>query len=93
MADAALGAKTGVPLHDGGHQLVGVEAALHQRLRLSLRDELYGLGGGRVAVRGLDELGAAEIELELIGNRGDLLLGADENRPDQPELRSLERAR
>ena len=38
------------------HQLVGVQAALHQRLGLALAHQLHRLGGGRLAVRRVDDL-------------------------------------
>jgi len=51
VADAALGAQARVVRHDCAHELVGVQAALHERLYLVLRHELHGARGGGVAVR------------------------------------------
>jgi hypothetical protein len=39
MADPALGADAAFPGDDGAHELVGVEAALHQGFDLACRDQ------------------------------------------------------
>ena len=58
MADAPRGADAGVARDHRAHQLVGVKAALHQRLGAARRDQLDRLGGGIVAVLGIDDLEA-----------------------------------
>jgi hypothetical protein len=45
MTDAPFGPQPGFPLHHGAHQLVGVEAALHERLGLAFADQAYCVGG------------------------------------------------
>ena len=62
VADAPRGAQAGVALDHGGHQLVGVQAALHQRLGLALAHQLHRRRGGRLAVRRIDDLHAGEID-------------------------------
>ena len=59
MADAAGGADAGVARHDGAHQLVGMQAALHQGFGPSGAHQLDGLGGRVVAVLGVDQLEGA----------------------------------
>ena len=49
------------------HQLVGVQAALHQQFALGLVNELDGLGGGCLAVRRVDDLEAADVDAVLGG--------------------------
>ena len=65
MADPPLGAEPGRRDGDLAHQLVGVQAALHQELAPALADQRDGLGGGGVAVRRVDDLAAGEIEAVL----------------------------
>ncbi len=55
VADPPGGANAGFARHHGAHQLVRVQAALHQGLCLPLPDELDGLGPGIMAVRGFLE--------------------------------------
>ena len=55
VADASRRAQAGVAPDDRAHQLVGVKAALHQRLRLALAHQLDRLVGGRLAVRRVDD--------------------------------------
>ena len=50
------------PVADGGdgpHQLVGMQAALHQELALACADQLHGLRRRRLAMRRIDDLEAA----------------------------------
>ena len=51
VADPPLGAQAGGRRRDLAHQLVGVQAALHQQLALALADQRDGLRRGGVAVR------------------------------------------
>ena len=51
VADAPDGAHAALAADDRGHQLVGVQAALHQRRHLAGAHHLHGAGGGGVAVR------------------------------------------
>ena len=62
MADAPGGAQAGVARDDRAHELVGVQAALHQRLGPAFADQRDGLGGGVMAVLGVDDLEAADVE-------------------------------
>ena len=78
--------------HHLGHQLVGVEAALHQRLGLACPHELDRSRRRGVAVRRVDQLVARDVELELLRHGLDLRLRSDEDGLDQPELRGVDRA-
>ena len=89
VADAPAGAQPGLALRDLGQQLVRVQAALHEELRLALAHERDGLLGRRLAVRRVDDLDAAEVE-RFLGDRGDLAFGTDQDRHDQSGLGRLE---
>ena len=65
VADPPLGAQARRLCGDAAHQFVGVQAALHQQLALARVDQLDGLCRGRLAVRGIDELEAADVEAVL----------------------------
>ena len=58
VADAPGGADAGVARHHRAHQLVGVKAALHQRLGAAGAHQLHRLGRGIVAVLGVDQFEA-----------------------------------
>ena len=60
MADPARAAQAALARHDGRHQLVGVQAALHQRPGAALAAEPHGGGRGRVRRLRLDQLAAVE---------------------------------
>jgi hypothetical protein len=60
-----------------------VQAALHQQFGPAGPHQLHGLGGGRVAVRRVDDRGGAEIDAIAVGHVLDLGGRADENRRDQ----------
>ena len=55
------------------HELVGVQAALHQQLALlDFVNQRHRLCRGRLAVRGVDDLEAIDIDPVLAGHGGDL---------------------
>jgi hypothetical protein len=92
VAYPARGAQAGIALHHRGHQLVGVQAPLHQRLGLALAHELHrGLRRGD-AVRRVDDRDAGEVDAALLGDRADARRGADQERDDQAHLRRRHRA-
>ena len=85
MADPARGAQAGLLGHDRAHQLVRVQAALHQELGPAGANQLDGLGRGGVAVRRVDELVAAQISSpNCCGHVADLGRRPDQDRDDQP---------
>jgi hypothetical protein len=45
------------------------QTALHQELTLGLADQLHGLGGGGIAVRGVDHLETTDVEPEPLNHR------------------------
>ena len=69
-----------------------MQASLHQKIGFSGAHELDGFLGGSLAVRHVDDLNAAEVERKLLGDRGDLVLGADEDGFDQSRLAGFDRA-
>ena len=66
------GAQAGLAGRHRAHQLVGVQAALHQQLAFGLVDELDRLGRGRLAVRRIDDLESVDLEIVLAGDGVDL---------------------
>ena len=62
VADAPRGAQARIALDHRGHQLVGVQAALHQGLGLALAHQLHRRRGGRLAVGRIDDLDAGQID-------------------------------
>ena len=67
--------------HDGAHQFVGVQAALHQRLGRACSDQLDRLGGRVVAVLRVDESAAPLMSrFRLCRDRPDARCGTDKDR-------------
>ena len=64
MADPARRPQAAVAADDRRHQLVRVEAPLHQRLGLAGLDERDGFRGRGMAVRRIDDAAAREVRLE-----------------------------
>ena len=94
VADAPRGAQAGRRRHHRAHQLVGVQAALHQRLDLARARHRDRLLGGGVAVLGRRRSGRAPRSTPLgRGDRADLRLRPDEHRHDQLALGRLDRRR
>ena len=81
MADPARAAQATLARHDGRHQVVRVQAALHQRAGASLAAEPHGGGRRRMRRLRLDQLAA--VEAGLGGGRHGLDRRA---RPDQDGL-------
>ena len=92
MADAASGPQSGFALHHLRQQLIRMQASFHQELGLAGADKLDGLFGSGLAMRHIDDLGAAEVERKRLRHCGDLVLGTDEDGSDQPGLARLEGA-
>jgi len=89
MTDAPTGAQPGVALDDRGHDLVGVQAALHQHLRLAFPGEANGGLGRRDAVRRIDQFEGGDVDPELFGDRRDARARPDQDRADQAQLRGF----
>jgi hypothetical protein len=62
VADAPSCPQSGLAFHYLRQQLVGVEAAFHQEVRLAGTDEFDGLLGGGLAMRHVHDLEGAEVE-------------------------------
>ncbi len=87
VADAAAGAQPGLLRDDGAEQLVGVQAALHQQLRLAAAHQLHGLRRGRMTVRRVDDADGPEAMSARRRDVADLRRRSDEDRRDEPESR------
>ena len=91
VADAAGGAQPALAPHDGAHQLVGVQAALHQRLGLALQHQFHGLRGRGVAVRRVDDRGCRRGRCRPAprprgcGACGPTRIGMDQAQPRRPD--------
>ena len=92
MADAPVGAQPRVALHHGAHQLVGMEAALHQRLGPPFAHNLDSLRGRRVAVRDVNTFIRRDVQLKLLRDPGNFRCRTDQNGPDEPHLRRVDRS-
>ena len=92
VADAAAGAQPGLPGDHRAEQLVGVEAALHEELRLPRPHQFDRLRRCPMAVRRIDDVHPIEGESRLTGDLRDSGGRTHEDRDDQPFRRRLERA-
>ena len=88
VTEAAAGAEARLPRHDRAEQLVGVQAALHQQLRLAAADQL---DRRRRRPRGCAAASTIcvlpEIEAARLRDLADLRGGPDEDRRDQSASR------
>ena len=92
MADPARRAQAGLARGHLAHELVGVQAALHQQLALGFVDQLDRLCRGRLAVRGVDDLEAIDVDPVLAGHGGNLRGRTDQDRNDDAGFRRLDGA-
>jgi hypothetical protein len=92
MADPPVGPQAAHLRRDGAHQLVGVKAALHQHLALGSVNQLDAPGGRGLAVRGVDDLQACDVETVLARGIPDLRFGADQHGTDDAGFRTIQRA-
>ena len=74
------------------HHLVGVQGALHQGFGLARPAHGHRLLGRFMAVGGIDDAQAGEVEAEFLGDRADLGFRPDQDRIDQPQTGRLHRA-
>ncbi len=91
MTDAALGADAGFARHHCGHDLVRVQAALHQRLGAALAHERHSARRGAVTVLGGDDGEFADVELGGGSDGANLGFRANQNRLDQAHFGGLGR--
>jgi hypothetical protein len=68
--------------HHLGHELVGVQAALHQGFCLAATDDLDRRRGG-MTVRHISQAIWPDVQAELPGHRANLGLRSNQDRPDQ----------
>ncbi len=80
VADTPRRTQAGLARGHLAHELVGVQAALHQQLAPGFVDQLDGLCRRRFAVRHIDDLEAVDIETVLASHSGDLRGRTDEDR-------------
>ena len=91
MRDAARRAQSGRGRHHGTHQLVRVQASLHQRVDLARRASSTALSAAAwLCSTGTISIGR-HVDALRPGNRADLRLGSDEHGDDQAALRRLDR--
>ena len=91
MADPPLGADAGIAGNHRGHQLIGVQAALHQRRSLGLPHQRDRLGGRIVAVRRLDDRQVGDVDAIARRHVANARRRADQNGLDQTQLARLDR--
>ncbi|SBT08433.1 hypothetical protein PROAA_2750002 [Candidatus Propionivibrio aalborgensis] len=87
MTDASFGTQTGSVRYHLGHQFIGVQAALHQRLGITVVDQRNGHCRGIVAMLDVDDAVLLEIQPVFAGDAANLGFGADQDRIDQFGLR------
>jgi hypothetical protein len=90
VADPPFRAQTGLARRHLAHELVRVQAALHEQLALGLVDQLHRLCRRGVAVRYVDELETADVETMLASDGGNFSRRSDEDRDDDPGFRRLD---
>jgi hypothetical protein len=92
VADAPRSAQTRLAPHHRAHQLVGVQAALHQRQGLALAHQFHGLFRRGLAVRRVDDRVRRDIDLVLARQRLDPRARTDQDRCNEAQRRRLDRA-
>jgi hypothetical protein len=92
VADAPFGSKPGRRGGDLAHQFVGMQAALHQELTLSLPDQGHCRCRSGVAMRHVDNLVRPQIKPVVGRYLANLRFGSDQHRNDQTILCGLQRA-
>jgi hypothetical protein len=93
VTDAPSRAQSTLARNDRGHQFIRVQTAFHQDLGFAFLDELDCLRGRRVAVRNVDDLEIADVELRCVSRLRDLRRWSNEKRRDQLSRGCLNRAR
>jgi len=86
VADAPLGPQTGFGGGHRAHELIGVEAALHQQLALACVDQFDSLVGCGFAMLRVHKFAAANIQTALLCHARNPLDGSNQNRIDDAEL-------
>jgi hypothetical protein len=89
VADATVGAQAAALRGDSAHQLIRVQAALHQHLAFSGVDQFDSFGGRLVAVCGINDLETGNIETKFGGRIRDLLARTHQHRLDDAGARAV----
>src|SRR5262249_33228089 len=63
MAYSPRRSQTCTGARDSAHELIGMQAALHQQLTFRFMNQLHRLGGGGVTIACIDDLKTVDIEL------------------------------
>ncbi len=92
VADAPRGAQPRVAPDHRAHQLVGVQAAFHQRFRAPGAHLRHRLVGRLLAERRIDDRERGDVEPGFRGNFPDPRRGTDQDGRDQPGLGGIDRA-
>ena len=94
VADAARGAQPRLALHHRAHQLVGVQAALHQRFGLGLRAPARTALAADSWLYGASTMRNREMSSPSCAATSRIRArGSDEDRRDQPELGGVDAPR
>src|SRR3954447_18703736 len=93
MADAPVGTQSAGLRSHGAHDLVGMQATLHQDLALAFMDQLDAARRrSGLRLRGVDDLVTGDVQAVLRGDVLDPSGGADKDRLDDTCLRRLDSA-
>src|SRR5262249_41938010 len=92
VTDAPFRAQASLARRHLAHQLVRVEAALHQELAFRLLDELHRLRRRRMAMRNVDDLEATDVETMLAGYGLNFGGRPDKDGNDDAGVRRFDRA-
>jgi hypothetical protein len=82
VADAPPGAQPAVLCHDLVHQHVGVQAALHQALRLTVADQAHRGRRRFLLARDVHDRARAQVEAGSLRHSANALFGANQDRRD-----------
>src|SRR5215467_7050056 len=89
VTDPPCRSQTSTGSGDCSHELIGVQAALHQQLAFRFMDQLDRFGGGRLAMAGVHDLEMVNIEMMLASNSANARGRADKSWNDNARVRSL----
>src|SRR5262245_4700033 len=91
VADPPCRSQTGAGTGDCSHELIGMQAALHEQLAFRFMDQLNCFDSGRLAVARVHDLEMIDIEMMLASNRADTRGWADKSWNDNARVGSLYR--
>ncbi len=92
MADTARRPQSVTGRRHRPHELVSMQAPLHQELAFGFANEFHCFGRSRFAMRCIDDVATFDIDAVLAGDGLDLCGRPDQNRLNNAELSGLDRA-